>query len=145
MEIGTLLITAALILAAAALLARPFLNPGSAAADARIPRIKQRLLETGRMLEELREDLEAGKIEPQSCQSQEERLLAQRREYQDQLDALQADDPIEKAVAQERARLESRSDRETLGCPRCGEHLESWHRFCPSCGEALEKTGRDEL
>ena len=144
MEIGTLLIAAALILVAASLLARPFLPPGWSAEDARIPGIKQQILETGRMLAELQADLEEGKIGEAGFLTQERQLLERRREYQEKLDALQADDPVEQAVAQARTRLESISTHEPLNCSRCGEHLESWHRFCPSCGESLNRTGRED-
>jgi len=168
MDIGSLLLSLALLLLVGFIVARPILEQRGAR-EKEISRADQLVAERESLLTALRDldfDHATGKISDEDYAPQRAQLVAQGVAVLKQLDALRpalredtasAADEIERAVAARRktraaATVEDQIEAEVAArrkpvpaanaviCPNCGASAQPGDRFCPKCGQTLALT-----
>lgn len=150
MDLGSLLLSLALVIIVAAFVARPLVEQAAnhresaSPADDLIARREAVLIE----LRDLDFDHATGKVSDGDYAEQRARLVAKGSEVLRALDQLtiahdssdSLDDEIEKAVAARRtkaARASAAPQPSGAACPQCGQPLRSGDKFCATCGASL--------
>ncbi|MBN1266059.1 MAG: zinc ribbon domain-containing protein [Anaerolineales bacterium] len=146
MEIGTLLILLALLLSCAAILTRPFYatEPSLPEQDLELLILREASQAAQKQLTELQEEYAQKRMDADDFTVQQDHLQAHIQHLQHKISTIIETDPVEQAVADERARIQGLAAQPQLlqTCEHCGEPIDPAHRFCPSCGQPQSHGGQ---
>jgi hypothetical protein len=154
MDIGTVLMTLALVLLAVAFISRPLLEGRGTALteeDRQLSASKAELEKVLASLQEMDMDYAMQKISPEDYQAGRLPLVSRGAELMKEIDQLEgsgasADHPAatesEAEIEAEVARLRGRGeDSQGEFCGHCGQPVQAGDRFCLRCGSPLQTEG----
>ncbi len=154
MDIGSILITLALVLLAVVFIARPLLEGSGTALseeDRQLSASKSELENVLASLQEMDMDYAMQKISPEDYQSGRLPLVSRGAELMKEIEQLEergasADHPAatesEAEFEAEVARIRGRGETSPGGfCGRCGQPVQAGDRFCLRCGSPLQTEG----
>jgi zinc-ribbon domain len=144
MEIGSILLAVALILAVVAFVARPLFERASQPGEATISNSLEALVaERESVLIELRDlDFEhsTGKMSDEDYTAQRYKLVTRGAEILRAIDTAPgaaqpaADDIEQLIVARRKGRVKATASSAVAACPQCGKPIEPNDKFCARCG-----------
>jgi len=154
MDIGSILVTLALVLLAAVFISRPLIEGRGTALteeDRQLSASKAELEKVLVSLQEMDMDYAMQKISPEDYQSGRLPLVSRGAELMKEIDQLEgrgasADHPAasesESEIEADVARIRGRGETSPGGfCGRCGQPVQAGDRFCLRCGSPLQTEG----